>query len=121
VEAAGVGATCTATGQLVTCRTPAALAVGQIARIELRVRVTAAPGTPIANTANVVTEATPGIPVPFDPTPDNNNTTTPATPVVPANLPSTGATVARWLQLATLAISLGWLTVRFSRRRRLAP
>lgn len=120
VEALSDGASCTAEGQLVTCRSNGALAVGQSVQVNLRVRVTAFAGTSIINNASVTPDPALGSSATTDPTPVNNAASTPATSVG-TSLPATGwSMIQPWLQGAAWALGLGALIVLITRRRRAA-
>jgi len=121
VDATSSGATCSATGQLVTCRTGATVAAGTTISIDVRVRVTATSGTQLANSAQVEVDPNFGSSTPTDPVVTNNVASTPAA-VVAAGLPTTGFDLLRqWLQLGLWAIGAGALVVYLSRRRRQVP
>ena len=118
VDATSTGATCVNEGQLVTCRSNAAVAVGQVVRVDVRVRVTAPAGTSIVNNATVAGDPAFGSSVPTDPAVANNGASTPSA-VVATNLPVTGwALIRQWLQTALWLVVLGGFTVLIGRRRR---
>ncbi|MEZ5250083.1 MAG: LPXTG cell wall anchor domain-containing protein [Ilumatobacteraceae bacterium] len=91
------------------------MAVGATVTVNVRARVTAPSGATIVNSATVGESDSSA---PGDPVLVNNDASTPAT-TVSANLPATGwALMARWLQIAGVALGLGALVVVFARRRR---
>jgi large repetitive protein len=120
VEAGGTGVTCSAVGQTVTCITSAAVAVGQSVTVTVRVRVAAAVGQTIVNTATVEGPIVGSIPVVADPIPANNSDGVPGTVTSPT-LPTTGATVYRWILGAMWSIAGGFLLLLLARRRRQRP
>ena len=121
VDAVSTGASCTAVGQLVTCRSSGVVAVAQTLSITLHVRVTAASGTSIVNTASVVVDPSLGSSAPTDPVAVNNAAAT-AAATVSNGLPSTGwSRLADFLRSATWAMGLGALAVIVARRRRPTP
>lgn len=118
VEAISDSATCSARGQLVTCRSNGAVAVGQTVRVNLRVTVTATAGTSIVNNATVTPDPELGSSALTDPVTGNNAAATPAT-AVSANLPTTGWSMIRpWLQGGAWVLGLGALAAFVARRRR---
>jgi fimbrial isopeptide formation D2 family protein/uncharacterized repeat protein (TIGR01451 family) len=117
VEAGGAGVTCGAVGQTVTCVTTGPLAVGQSVSVSVRVRVNAAPGQTIVNSARVEGPQVDSLPAVTDPVPTNNDSAVPGTVTRPT-LPSTGALVGRWIAAALWAILLGVVLVLGARRRR---
>jgi len=118
VDATSTNATCAAVGQVVTCRSSAAVAVGQVVRIDIRVRVTATAGTALVNSASVVADPSFGSSTPSDPVATNNAAATPAA-VVAANLPVTGWALFRQsLEAAFWMLALGGLAIVVGRRRR---
>ncbi len=118
VDATSTNATCAAVGQVVTCRSSAAVAVGQVVRMDIRVRVTATAGTALVNSASVVADPSFGSSTPSDPVATNNAAATPAA-VVAANLPVTGWALFRQsLEAAFWMLALGGLAIVVGRRRR---
>ncbi|MFN8021235.1 MAG: SdrD B-like domain-containing protein [Acidimicrobiales bacterium] len=121
VDAVSTDASCTAAGALVTCRSNGAMAVSQSLSISLHVRVTAASGTAIVNTASVVADPSLGSSAPADPVATNNSSAT-AAATVSNGLPSTGwARLADFLRSASWVMGLGALAVIVARRRRPTP
>ncbi len=118
VDATSTSASCTSIGQVVTCRSTASVAVGQVVRVDLRVRVTATAGSAIVNNATVTGDPSFGSSVPTDPATSNNAVSTPSS-VVSSNLPRTGwDLIQQWTQTALWLIALGGFTVLIGRRRR---
>ncbi|CAB4573211.1 MAG: DUF11 domain-containing protein [Actinobacteria bacterium] len=117
LSATSTNATCSAEGQLVTCRSTTAIRVGGRVTVELRVLVTATTGSQLVNSAQVSSESMTGSLPPTDPVTSNNTAATAAT-IVTAGLPATGAALLQqWLQLATWALGLGALALHLARRR----
>ena len=118
ISATSPGATCSATGQLVSCRTAATVSAGTTITITVWVLVTATVGAQVMNSAQVVIDTNFGSSMPTDPVATNNTAFTQAA-VVSADLPATGIDLVReWLQWGLLAVAAGALVVLVSRRRR---
>jgi uncharacterized repeat protein (TIGR01451 family) len=118
VDATSAGATCAAVGQVVTCRSATAVAVGQVVRMDIRVRVTAAAGTALINSASVMADPSFGSFTPTDLTATNDAASTPAF-VVASTLPATGwARFRQSLEAASWMLAIGGLAIVVGRRRR---
>ena len=119
VDAIGVGFTCSAAAQTVTCRTDGSVSVGKVVTVTIRARVTSAGGQTIANTARVGTAQNPGdSPSAADLVTTNNDATATATVTVPS-MPGTGSSGLGYLVTIALSlIALGILALVPSRRRR---